>query len=132
MRSIAGTLAGLGAAGLLAGCATLPGLSRASGPQLTVSTAGMPGELEPVRAAAVVNDAAVFWVTSNGCTSRDDLKPMVSLLGDASVITLRRLTEDRCDTPQADGVEVMWSFDELGIRPGTTVSINNPLQLPQT
>lgn len=89
-----------------------------------------PGQIEPVRAAAVVNGLAVFWVTSNGCTRKDDLLPVVSRRGDASILTLRRLNEDRCTRPQEDGVELRWSFDELGIKPGSTVTVESPYQLP--
>jgi hypothetical protein len=94
--------------------------------------AAMPGVLEPIHAAALLNNTVVFWVSSNGCTKKDDLQPVVSYHGDASVITLRRIAEDRCTTPEDEGVEVMWSFEELGLKPGARVSVNNPYQLPQT
>lgn len=92
----------------------------------------MPGVLEPIHAAALLNNTAVFWVSSNGCTKKDDLQPFVSFHGDASVITLRRISEDRCTTPEDEGVEIEWSFEELGLKPGARVSVNNPYQLPQT
>ena len=97
-----------------------------------VQTVAMPGQLEPIHAAAITNDLAVFWVSSNGCTDKDDLRPVVDRLRDQSIITLRRIDEDRCDRPLADGVELQWSFEELGLAPGTRVSINNPYQLPPT
>lgn len=119
---------GLAVAPLLAGCGHWP-WSRAE----TVQTASaMPGQLEPLHAAAFGKDVAVFWVTSNGCTDKSSLKPIVSRQGGDAVITLRRLSEDRCDRPLADGVEVKWSFEELGLTPGDRVSVNNPLQLPQS
>ena len=96
----------------------------------TVSTAGMPGALEPVRAAAFTQDQAVFWVTSNGCTEKEDLLPIVSLQGGKAVITLRRIDEDTCRKPQDEGVELKWSFDELGLPAGSPVVVNNPYQLP--
>ncbi|WAC60719.1 hypothetical protein [Brevundimonas sp. SL130] len=98
----------------------------------SVSTAGMPGALEPIHAAAFTKDAAVFWVSSNGCTSKDDLIPIVSIKDGDAVITLRRIDEDTCKETLADGVEVKWSFEELGLAPGSPVSVNNPYQLPQT
>ena len=110
---------------VLSGCGLMAG-------QQPVSTAGMPGQIEPIHAAAVTNDLAVFWVSSNGCTAKDDLRPIVSGQGDASVITLRRIAEDRCETPLGEGVEIMWSFEELGIKHGADVSINNPYLLPAT
>lgn len=98
----------------------------------SVSTAGMPGALEPIHAAAFTKDAAVFWVSSNGCTHKEDLIPIVSIKGADAVITLRRIDEDTCKEPLAHGVELKWSFEELGLAPGSPVSVNNPYQLPQT
>ena len=115
----------------LSGCASMPAAdhlpSVARGPQ---PQSPMPGELEPIHGAALVNNVAVFWVSSNGCTSKTDLQPVVSTHGDASVITLRRISEDRCKTPLDDGYEVRWSYQELGLKPGASVSVNNPYQLP--
>jgi hypothetical protein len=108
----------------LSGCALL-GREPAS-----VRTAAMPGQLEPIHAAAITRDLAVFWVSSNGCTDKDDLRAVVDRIGDGSTITLRRIDEDRCDRPMAEGVEVIWSFEELGLAPGSRVSVNNPYQLP--
>ena len=95
-------------------------------------TAAMPGQIEPIHAAAITRDLAVFWVSSNGCTDKDDLRPIVDHIGAASTITLRRIEEDDCEAPVADGVEVIWSFEELGLTPGSRVSVNNPYQLPST
>ncbi|MEQ7156130.1 hypothetical protein [Brevundimonas aurifodinae] len=96
----------------------------------TVRTAAMPGQLEPIHAAAITRDLAVFWVSSNGCTDKDDLTPIIDRAGDGSTITLRRIDEDTCDRPMADGVEIIWSFEELGLPPGSRVQVNNPYQLP--
>ena len=96
----------------------------------TVSNVGMPGALEPIHAAAFTKDQAVFWVSSNGCTAKEDLIPIVSLQGGSAVITLRRIDEDTCRKPQDEGVELKWSFDELGLPAGSPVVVNNPYQLP--
>ena len=95
-------------------------------------TVAMPGQLEPIHAAAITRDLAVFWVSSNGCTDKSDLRPIVDHIGADSTITLRRIEQDDCETPVADGVEVIWSFEELGLMPGSRVSVNNPYQLPST
>ena len=119
---------GLVMAAALSGCALVDrwtGREDAPAPAL----AGEPGQIEPVHAAAIVQDQAVFWVSSNGCTRKADLLPVVRRHGDASVITLRRLKEDRCLEPRDQGVEMRWTFQEMGLAPGTRVSIENPYQL---
>lgn len=106
------------------GCALLP----QSEPVQVAAV--MPGQLEPIHAAAITRDLAVFWVSSNGCTDKADLTPVVDHAGAASIITLRRIAQDDCKTPIANGIEVIWSFEELGLTPGSRVSVNNPYQLP--
>lgn len=112
---------------VIAGCALMDRF-RQDEPTLTVEA---PGQIEPVHAAAIVQDQAVFWVSSNGCTEKSDLTPVVRRAGDASVITLRRLKEDRCLEPRDEGVEMRWSFQEMGLAPGSRVSVENPFQLPR-
>jgi len=109
----------------LSACAALPGVLTGQGQV----AAPLPGELEPIRAAAVVNDLAVFWVTSNGCTTREDLLPVVATRGAASTVMLRRITQDQCADPSDDGLEVRWSFEELGLKPGAQVTIESPYQV---
>jgi hypothetical protein len=126
-RSGIRALAALAAAGsLLSGCAVIQSLL----PAAEVQVPG-PGTLEPVQAAAVARDQAVFWVSSNGCTTRDDLTPVVSQYRGASTITLWRTGEDACDQPVPGGVEVRWTFEEMGLPPGTPVRVGNPSQLPR-
>ncbi len=126
------TLAGVfAAATALSACALV---DRFTGPTAVAEVAEAPvapGQIEPVHAAAIVQDQAVFWVSSNGCTQKADLTPVVRRAGDASVITLRRLKEDRCLEPIAQGVEMRWSFKEMGLEPGSRVSVENPFQLPR-
>ena len=72
---------------------------------------------------------AVFWVSSNGCTSKEDVKPFITRLRDSAVITLRRLDEDRCSDVRSEGVQLQWSFEELGLEPGAEVTVNNPYMM---
>ena len=67
-----------------------------------------------------------------GCTEKEDLLPIVSLQGGKAVITLRRIDEDKCRQDLEQGVELKWSFQELGLTPGAPVSVNNPYQLPRS
>lgn len=124
------TLAGVAvAAATLAACALV---DRFTGSEPAIAAVeAAPGQIEPVHAAAIVQDQAVFWVSSNGCTRKADLTPVVRRAGDSSVITLRRIREDRCLEPRAEGVEMRWTFQEMGLAPGSRVSVENPYQLPQ-
>lgn len=106
------------ATAVLAGCATLK-----------ADLEPMPGMTEPIHGAAFTDSLAIIRVTSNGCTSKDDLLPYVTRAREFSILTVRRLKEDRCNTPLEDGLEVQWTFEELGIPDGTTVTVNNPYQL---
>lgn len=91
-----------------------------------------PGLIEPVYAAATVGEVAVFRVSSNGCTTKADLQPVVARRAGAVRLSLRRLKEDGCADPKPQGVELSWTFQELGIRPGARVEFETPYQLPQT
>lgn len=108
---------------LMSGCAFMGDLL----PERPVVVAE--GQIEPIHAAAIAQDQAVFWVSSNGCTRKDDLTVVVRRSGDASVITLRRIKEDRCEAILPQGVEMRWSFDELGLAPGARVTVENPYQV---
>lgn len=112
----------------LSACALVNGFT-SDDPAARAAEAGQ-GQIEPIHAAAIAQDQAVFWVSSNGCTRKADLNPVVRRSGDASVITLRRLKEDRCESARPEGVEVRWSFRELGLAPGARVSVENPYQMP--
>ncbi len=126
MKRIATLAAAAALTASLAGCSAvqqMAGRSQASGEAL-------PGQVEPVHAAAIARDEAVFWVTSNGCTAKEDIRPIVRASSDGPIITLRRIKEDRCLQTLPDGAEVRWSFEELGLPPGSRLSVESPYQLP--
>ncbi len=104
---------------LLAGCATMGG----------APADPMPGVLEPIHGAAFTDNLAIVRVTSNGCTTKEDLVPYVQQSRDFSILTVRRVNEDKCRTPMEDGLEVQWTFEELGLPKGTNVTVNNPFRL---
>lgn len=93
-------------------------------------TASLPGHVEPVHAAVITRNQAAFWVSSNGCTAKADIQPVVRPSDDGSIITLRRIREDRCREVQPEGVEMRWSFEELGLADGSRLSVENPYQMP--
>ncbi|MDP1914082.1 hypothetical protein [Brevundimonas sp.] len=112
--------------------AALPGCSamQQMAGRFRTPPADLPGQIEPVHAAAIAHDEAVFWVTSNGCTAKEDITPVVRSSSDGPIITLRRIKEDRCRETLPEGTEVRWSFEELGLAPGSRLSVDSPYQLP--
>lgn len=89
-------------------------------------TSAQLGVLEPVYAAAVAGDVAVVRVASNGCTTKADLHPYLARDGGVTVMTVRRVGNDNCQSPREDGLELYWTFEELGVPAGTLVSVSNP------
>lgn len=128
MKSIASPAGATLLAVSLSACALTTPFARED----VVAQTAMPGQMEPVHAAVIAHDQALFRVTSNGCTAKADLTPVVRQGRDEAVITVRRIKEDRCQRPVADGLEVTWTFEELGLAPGSRVSVENPYQLPRT
>lgn len=124
MNNLDTRLSGLlmsGAVLMLSGCMANTGTQ-------PLLTSGQPGVLEPVYAAFVAGDVAAVRVASNGCTSKSDLQPYLARTGGVAVLTLRRVGDDNCQTPQEDGLEVQWTFEELGLPAGTLVNVSNPLR----
>lgn len=113
---------------MLTGCSTVQQLAGRFRPP----PEDLPGQVEPVHAAVIARNEAVFWVTSNGCTAKEDITPVVRTSSDGPIITLRRIKEDRCRETLPDGAEMRWSFEELGLAPGSRLSVENPYQLPPT
>ncbi|HEY0053298.1 MAG TPA: hypothetical protein VGB49_07800 [Caulobacteraceae bacterium] len=88
------------------------------------------GELEAIYAAAFTDDRAVIRVSSNGCTGKDSFQAVLSRNdGQEPLVTLRRLSPDNCRALVRDGVELTWTYAELGLAPGETAQINNPFLL---
>lgn len=107
----------------------LAALTAACAPVVTsVVALNEPGRIEPVYAAAVAGDVAVVRVGSNGCTSKADLVPHLSRGVGQAVLTVRRTQTDSCSRPQHDGLELRWTFEELGLPSGTMLVVNNPLR----
>ncbi len=128
MKRIATLAAALALTTALPGCSTVQQFAG----QFRAPPEDLPGQIEPVHAAAIARDEAVFWVTSNGCTAKEDITPVVRSSSDGPIITLRRIKEDRCRESRPEGTEVRWSFEELGLAPGSRLSVENPYQLPPT
>lgn len=84
---------------------------------------------EAVRAARFDNGRLTVRANSNGCTSASDFE--VLLVGaDPAELTLTRSRPDLCRALVPDGVELSWTYQELGLEPGETARLRNPIRLP--
>ena len=101
----------------LGGCATL---ARApAGPPLAMA------ELEPLYAVAAGPDGLRIAAASQGCTAKGDLTFYVERRGGKVSVAFARRHVDAC---KADGrTEIDFSWQELGLDPGVTVFLLNPL-----
>ncbi|MDQ1155350.1 hypothetical protein [Brevundimonas sp. SORGH_AS_0993] len=82
---------------------------------------------EAIRQARFVDGALVARIDSNGCTQASDFEVLVSDSSPAE-ITLRRTKPDLCKALAPDGVELRWTYADLGLAPGTPARIMNPLK----
>lgn len=127
MRSIATAAAVLALVPLLSACVVVRQFTHQ--PRMP-EAASLPGQVEPVHAAVIARNQAAFWVSSNGCTAKADIQPVVRESSDGPIITLRRIKEDHCREVRPEGIEMRWSFEELGLADGSRLSVENPYQLP--
>ena len=83
---------------------------------------------ETLRAIRFADGALIAQVDSNGCTTAADFAVSVAE-GMPVDITLTRTRPDPCKAIVAEGVELRWTYQELGLTPGQTARIANPLRL---
>lgn len=77
----------------------------------------------------------VVRVASNGCTTRDSFVADVygaSGQGWNFDITLSRIHSDNCRALLPQGVELVWTRDELGLPQGAGVRVTNPRSAPSS
>ena len=82
---------------------------------------------EAIRSARFEDGALVVRVDSNGCTQTADFELSV-VDGAPADITVRRVREDLCKALVAEGVELRWTYADLGLEPGAPARILNPLK----
>lgn len=125
MRAVLKLLAaGALAAPLLAGCVVY---SNEAGETVRVNMGDVKfTAAEAIRGARFEDGALVVRVDSNGCTQASDFE--LSVDGSPADITLTRTREDMCKALVADGVELRWTYADLGLEPGTPTRILNPLK----
>jgi len=82
---------------------------------------------EAIREARFMDGALVARVDSNGCTQASDFEVSVAD-NTPTEITLRRTKPDLCKALLPDGVELRWTYADLGLEPGAPARILNPLK----
>ena len=82
---------------------------------------------EAIREARFADGALVVRVDSNGCTQASDFEVAVADNNPVE-ITLRRTSQDLCKALVPNGVELRWTYADLGLEPGTAARILNPLK----
>ena len=83
--------------------------------------------LEAVRGVRIAEGRLIVRVGSNGCTDVGSFEVEVSPGAQPSV-ALKRLRPDPCRALVPDGVEVGWSLTALGLEPGDSIRLANPLK----
>ena len=85
-------------------------------------------ELEPVYAVTAGREAVTIRVASNGCTSKADFTFFVERKPTGAAVAFGRRKLDRCRSFAMGSTEISFTWDELGLKPGTTVFLLNPLE----
>jgi len=92
------------------------------------STTTTVGDAETLRSVRFETGALVARVDSNGCTQASDFAVAVTD-GTPVELTLTRSSPDLCKALVPDGVELRWTYEELGVVSGTAVRVINPVRL---
>ena len=125
MRGLRILAVGALAAPLLAGCVIY---DSEAGENVSVNVSRKDGPpAEAIREARFADGALVARVDSNGCTQASDFEVSIAD-NDPAEITLRRTKQDLCKALVPDGIELRWTYAELGLEPGTPARILNPLK----
>ncbi|MEO9970929.1 MAG: hypothetical protein ABJG15_14125 [Hyphomonadaceae bacterium] len=82
-----------------------------------------------VYAADVSGQSVAFRVSSNGCSTRDFFDvDVISEHDDVYEIGVRRTRQDNCKALVPAGVEVGWTYSELGIPADAEVRVFNQVR----
>ena len=119
---------------LLAACSTGPNRPMLQDSVVVeLSDLGLPRSArpEPVYAVSAGKDAVRFRVSSNGCTTKDHIKPVIwpTLPGAPPMeeIFVFRIRPDTCQSFAMGSAWVEFSYAELGIKDTTKVTLGSRL-----
>ncbi len=82
--------------------------------------------IEPVYAVSVGKAGVTVRLASNGCTQKSDLTAAISTAPPRPLVLIARRHADACRGPPG-AVEIVWRYEDLGLRPGQAFSLANPL-----
>lgn len=86
--------------------------------------------LEALRGVRFEAGALVVQADSNGCTSEASFAVHIADTDGPAQVSLTRETPDPCRAIVAEGVELRWTYAELGLASGEDAIIQNPIRLP--
>lgn len=107
-----------GAALLATGCATRP--------RLLASEQIWP-ELETLLAVTAGREGLTVRVASRGCATRADVVFRVDRSDGRAVVAFARRRLETCPPAEAGFVDLVFSYDELGVRRGERIVVANPV-----
>lgn len=97
------------------------------GPNTAVAV-GTP--LETLRAVRFEAGALVVQADSNGCTDETSFAVHIADTDGPARVSLTRERPDNCRALVREGVELRWTYAELGLASGAAAVVENPVQLP--
>ncbi len=84
---------------------------------------------DPAILGAVIGDQSLeITAPSNGCTEKSSLDLGVEKKHNNFYIHVNRTKQDYCKANLPDGVEIEYTFQELGIPSGATVQVKNKIR----
>ena len=85
-----------------------------------------PAELEAVHKVIADQRGLTIRVTTRGCTKKADFAHFTEPRGQTVTIAFARKRLDRCGQ-RAGQLDILFSYEELGLSPGQPVVVLNPL-----
>ncbi len=82
--------------------------------------------IEPIYGVTVGPQGVTVRLASHGCTTKADLTVAVAKNPPRPMVLFARKRPDACTAP-ATPVDVVYTFEELGLEPGEAFSLANPL-----
>ncbi|CAN5297846.1 hypothetical protein BH10PSE1_BH10PSE1_28620 [soil metagenome] len=96
----------------------------------STTTTASSATLETLRAVRFDQGALVVQADSNGCTDETSFAVNIADGEGPAQLTLTRERPDNCKALVPDGVELRWTYAELGLEAGATAVVSNPVRLP--